>query len=135
MTTKQRSKLRSLAQTLEPIGQIGKGGISDNMLTGLSSALDARELIKITVLKNAEDDARFLADDLADALDAEVVCTIGHKIVLYRRSLKYGGELYVVGNRHLDYFRKLKRAFGNCTTIATNNKFVILKATKVRKQR
>ena len=52
-----------------------------------------------------------------------------------RRSLKYGGELYVVGNRHLDYFRKLKRVFGNCTTIATNNKFVILKATKVRKQR
>ena len=90
MTTKQRSKLRSLAQTLEPIGQIGKGGISDNMLTGLSSALDARELIKITVLKNAEDDARFLADDLADALDAEVVCTIGHKIVLYRRSQKDG---------------------------------------------
>ncbi len=90
MTTKQRSKLRSLAQTLEPIGQIGKGGISDNMLNGLSSALDARELIKITVLKNAEDDARFLADDLADALDAEVVCTIGHKIVLYRYSEKDG---------------------------------------------
>lgn len=90
MTTKQRSKLRSLAQTLEPIGQIGKGGISDNMLTGLSAALDARELIKITVLKNAEDDARFLADDLADALDAEVVCTIGHKIVLYRYSEKDG---------------------------------------------
>lgn len=90
MTTKQRSKLRSLAQTLEPIGQIGKGGISDNMLTGFSSALDARELIKITVLKNAEDDARFLADDLADALDAEVVCTIGHKIVLYRYSEKDG---------------------------------------------
>lgn len=90
MTTKQRSKLRSLAQTLEPIGQIGKGGISDNMLTGLSSALDARELIKITVLKNAEDDARFLADDLADALDAEVVCMIGHKIVLYRYSEKDG---------------------------------------------
>lgn len=90
MTTKQRSKLRSLAQTLGPIGQIGKGGISDNMLTGLSSALDARELIKITVLKNAEDDARFLADDLADALDAEVVCTIGHKIVLYRYSEKDG---------------------------------------------
>ena len=90
MTTKQGSKLRSLAHTLEPIGQIGKGGISDNMLTGLSSALDARELIKITVLKNAEDDARFLADDLADALDAEVVCTIGHKIVLYRYSEKDG---------------------------------------------
>lgn len=90
MTTKQRSKLRSLAQTIEPIGQIGKGGISDNMVAGLSSALEARELIKVTVLKNAEDEAKFLADDLAAELNAEVVCTIGHKIVLYRRSLKDG---------------------------------------------
>lgn len=90
MTTKQRSKLRSLAQTIEPIGQIGKGGISDNMVSGLSSALEARELIKVTVLKNAEDEAKYLADDLAAELNAEVVCTIGHKIVLYRRSLKDG---------------------------------------------
>lgn len=52
-----------------------------------------------------------------------------------RRSLKYGGALYIVGNRHLDYFRKLKRAFGNCETIATNNKFVVLKAVKTRKKR
>ena len=90
MTTKQRSKLRSLAQTSEPIGQIGKGGISDNMIAGLSSALEARELIKVTVLKNAEDEAKYLADDLAAELNAEVVCTTGHKIVLYRRSLKDG---------------------------------------------
>ena len=90
MTTKQRSKLRSLAQTIEPIGQIGKGGISDNMIAGFSSALEARELIKVTVLKNAEDEAKYLADDLAAELNAEVVCTIGHKIVLYRRSLKDG---------------------------------------------
>lgn len=90
MTTKQRSKLRSLAQTIEPIGQIGKSGISDNMIAGLSSALEARELIKVTVLKNAEDEAKYLADDLAAELNAEVVCTIGHKIVLYRRSLKDG---------------------------------------------
>ena len=90
MTTKQRSKLRSLAQTIEPIGQIGKGGISDNMVAGLSSALEARELIKVTVLKNAEDEAKYLADDLAAELNAEVVCTIGHKIVLYRRGLKDG---------------------------------------------
>ena len=90
MTTKQRSKLRSLAQTIEPIGQVGKGGISDNMVAGLSSALEARELIKVTVLKNAEDEAKYLADDLAAELNAEVVCTIGHKIVLYRRSQKDG---------------------------------------------
>ncbi|EBM9141415.1 23S rRNA (guanine(1835)-N(2))-methyltransferase RlmG [Salmonella enterica subsp. enterica serovar Enteritidis] len=47
-----------------------------------------------------------------------------------RRSLKINGELYIVANRHLDYFHKLKKIFGNCATIATNNKFVILKAVK-----
>jgi len=52
-----------------------------------------------------------------------------------RRCLKYGGELRVVGNRHLDYYRKLKKVFGNCTSIATNNKFVVLKAVKLRKSR
>lgn len=88
MNTKERSKLRSIAQTIEPIGQIGKGGVSENMLKGLSDALDARELIKLTVLKNSDDEARFLADDIAAELKAEVVCTIGHKIVLYRRSDK-----------------------------------------------
>lgn len=52
-----------------------------------------------------------------------------------RRCLKYGGELRVVGNRHLDYYRKLKKIFGNCTTVATNNKFMVLKAVKLRKSR
>jgi len=52
-----------------------------------------------------------------------------------RRCLQYGGELRIVGNRHLDYYRKLKRVFGNCETLATNNKFVVLKAVKVRKKR
>ncbi|EGT4371678.1 23S rRNA (guanine(1835)-N(2))-methyltransferase RlmG [Cronobacter malonaticus] len=52
-----------------------------------------------------------------------------------RRCLKWGGELRIVGNRHLDYFRKLKKIFGNCTTVATNNKFVVLKAVKLRKSR
>ncbi|PSN06269.1 23S rRNA (guanine(1835)-N(2))-methyltransferase RlmG [Siccibacter turicensis] len=52
-----------------------------------------------------------------------------------RRCLQYGGELRIVGNRHLDYFRKLKKIFGNCETIDTNNKFVILKAVKTRKKR
>lgn len=88
MNTKERSRLRSIAQTIEPIGQIGKGSVSENMLKGLSDALDARELIKLTVLKNSDDEARFLADDIAAELNAEVVCTIGHKIVLYRRSDK-----------------------------------------------
>ncbi|ELC3461654.1 23S rRNA (guanine(1835)-N(2))-methyltransferase RlmG [Salmonella enterica] len=52
-----------------------------------------------------------------------------------RRCLKINGELYIVANRHLDYFHKLKKIFGNCATIATNNKFVILKAVKPGRRR
>ncbi len=89
-TTKQRSNLRSLAQTIDPIAQIGKGGISDNLIESLSTMLDARELIKITVLNNAEMDAKSFSIELAQSLNAEVVCVIGHKIVLYRRSDKKG---------------------------------------------
>lgn len=89
-TTKQRSNLRSIAQTIEPIGQIGKGGISDNLIKSLSDALYSRELIKITVLNNAEFDAKSIAGELANMLTAEVVCVIGHKIVLYKYSDKKG---------------------------------------------
>lgn len=87
-TTKQRSKLRSLAQSIEPIGQVGKGGISENMVSGLSDVLYKRELIKVTVLNNAEDDISDIAEALAEKLSAEVVCVIGHKVVLYRYSDK-----------------------------------------------
>lgn len=88
MTTKQRSKLRSLAQNIEPVGQVGKGGLSENMISGLSDALEKRELVKITVLNNAEDDISDTAAELAEKLGAEVVCVIGHKVVLYRLSHK-----------------------------------------------
>ena len=88
MTTKQGSKLRSLAQNIEPVGQVGKGGLSENMISGLSDALEKRELVKITVLNNAEDDISDIAAELAEKLGAEVVCVIGHKVVLYRLSHK-----------------------------------------------
>ena len=91
-TSKQRSVLRSMAQTIEPIGQIGKGGVSDNMVKSFSDALDSRELIKLTLLNNSEDDVKSVSIELAEKLGAEVVCTIGHKIVLYRRSNKKGVE-------------------------------------------
>ncbi len=84
LTSKQRSVLRSLAQTIEPIGQIGKGGISDTMAESFSQALYKRELIKVTVLNNTEDDAFTLGQELAKALKAELVEVIGHKIVLYK---------------------------------------------------
>ncbi|MBO4262465.1 MAG: YhbY family RNA-binding protein [Clostridia bacterium] len=86
MTSKQRSILRSLAQNVEPIGQIGKGGVSENALKSFSDALDARELIKITVLKNSDEEVGVLCDSLAEKLGAEAVCAIGRKVVLYRRS-------------------------------------------------
>lgn len=91
-TSKQRSVLRSLAQTIEPIGQVGKGGISENQVKTFSEALDKRELVKITLLNNNDDPIMAVAEELASALQAEVVCTIGHKIVLYRRSNKKGVE-------------------------------------------
>lgn len=87
-TSKQRSVLRSIAQNIEPITQIGKGGISENLITTLSEALDKRELIKITVLNNSEYTAKDIINELCEKLNAEPVCVIGHKIVIYRRSKK-----------------------------------------------
>lgn len=91
-TSKQRSKLRSLAATVKPITQIGKGGISDNLLKTLSDALEARELIKVNVLENAEADADTIAENVAELLGAEVVTVIGRKAVFYRRSSKENFE-------------------------------------------
>ena len=86
MTSKQRSHLKSIAANLDPIFQLGKGGISENMVKSISDALEARELIKINVLTNAEEDARSLGDELAARLSAECVAVIGRKVILYRRS-------------------------------------------------
>ena len=85
-TSKERSKLRSLAQNLQPIGQVGKGGISENMIKSFSDALEARELIKISVLNNTEESPRDIAISLEQLLNAQTVEVIGKKIVLYRRS-------------------------------------------------
>ena len=60
MTSKQRSNLKSVAANLSPIAQLGKGGVSENMVKSLSDALEAHELIKINVLTNAEEDAKAL---------------------------------------------------------------------------
>ena len=86
ITSKQRSKLKSIAATMQPIGQIGKGGVTDNLLKMLSDALEARELIKINILPNSEDDAVNLAENIADLLDAVPVAVIGRKAIFYRRS-------------------------------------------------
>ena len=90
ITTKQRAQLRALANPLEVILQVGKGGISENMINSFSEALEARELIKISVLNNTDESARDIAIELAEQLNAEVVEVIGKKIVLYRKSSRKG---------------------------------------------
>lgn len=85
MTSKQRAYLRGVANTIDPIFQVGKGGLTDNFIKQLSDALEARELIKITVLKNAPDYARDLANEIADGTNSEVVQVIGNKITLFRK--------------------------------------------------
>ncbi|MGN0823537.1 MAG: YhbY family RNA-binding protein [Candidatus Coproplasma sp.] len=86
LTSKQRSKLKSIAANLDPIGQVGKEGIGENMLKSFSDCLEARELIKVTILENADGDPKELGRELAERLSAECVIVIGRKAVLYRRS-------------------------------------------------
>ena len=87
LTSGERAKLRSLASTMSPVTQIGKGGITDNLITTVSDALEARELIKLSVLETSEYTPREAAETLAEAVNAAVVGVIGRKLVLYRRSL------------------------------------------------
>lgn len=88
MTSKQRAYLRSLASSIQPIFQVGKGEITDNMTEQISNALEARELIKLHVLDNSPYSPAEAAEIIANKTDSEVVTTIGSKFVLYRRSEK-----------------------------------------------
>ncbi len=88
LTSKQRSKLKSLAANLDPVGQVGKEGIGENMLKSFSDCLEARELIKVHILENAAGDPQQVGRELAARLGAECVIVIGRKAVLYRRSSK-----------------------------------------------
>lgn len=88
ITSKQRAYLRGLAQNLTPIFQIGKNGINDNQVQQISNALEARELIKITLLDSTPDNKHSIANELAEKTNSDVVQIIGKKITLYRRSEK-----------------------------------------------
>ena len=84
MTTKQRAYLKSLAMTMEPIFQVGKNSMTPEFTAAVAEALEARELIKISVLKNCADDPKELAEMLAERTRSQVVQVIGRKIVLYK---------------------------------------------------
>lgn len=88
ITSKQRSYLRSLANNISPIFQIGKEGMEENFFKQIDDALEARELIKISLLKNSFYETREASDVICEELNCEGVQAIGSKIVLYRRSKK-----------------------------------------------
>lgn len=88
LTSKQRAYLRSLANSAEPILQVGKEGISENLIKQVDDALTARELIKGKVLETAPGFAGEIAAQLAEATGSEVVQVIGMRFVLFRRNLK-----------------------------------------------
>ncbi len=86
LTGKQKRFLRSKAHHLDPIFQVGKGGVNENMIKQIKDALEARELFKISVLQNCEEDKTVVAEQLAAGADAELVQIIGNTIVLYKES-------------------------------------------------
>lgn len=88
MTSKQRAYLRGFANTLEPIIHAGKGGISDALIKQADDALTAREIIKGKVLETAPGTARELAEEIAAAVNAQVVQVIGRTFVLFRQKEK-----------------------------------------------
>ncbi|MBQ2661876.1 MAG: ribosome assembly RNA-binding protein YhbY [Clostridia bacterium] len=88
LTSKQRAALRSMANTLTPIFQIGKGGITENTIIEIDNALRTRELIKVSILETCDLTAREASDELSSAVCAEPVQCIGRKFVLYRRNIE-----------------------------------------------
>mgnify|MGYP001122259484 CR=1 FL=1 len=84
MTSKQRSYLKGLAMTMDPILQIGKSSLTPELTKAAEEALNARELIKISVLQNCMDDPKELAALVGERTRSQVVQVIGKKIVLYK---------------------------------------------------
>lgn len=88
LTGKQKRFLRSKAHHLDPIFQVGKGGVNQNMIKQISDALEARELFKVSVLQNCEEDKAVIAEQLTKGTGAELVQIIGNTIVLYKESVE-----------------------------------------------
>lgn len=86
LTGKQKRFLRAKAHHLTPIFQVGKGGVNENMTNQIAEVLELRELIKVSVLQNCDEDRREVAQELAEGSEAEVVQVIGSTIVLYKES-------------------------------------------------
>lgn len=88
LNSKQRALLRGIASNYETIFQIGKGGISETMISQVDDALRKRELIKLRVLDNSMYTAREAAEEIASKTGADVVQVIGSRFVIFKRNHK-----------------------------------------------
>ncbi|MGT2751045.1 ribosome assembly RNA-binding protein YhbY [Streptococcus orisasini] len=86
LTSKQRAFLKSQAHSLKPIIQIGKNGLNDQIKTSIRNALDARELIKVTLLQNTDENIHEVAEILEEEIGLETVLKIGRILILYKES-------------------------------------------------
>lgn len=86
ITTKQRAYLRKAANSIEPIMQIGKSGITEALAKTVSDALEAREIVKLSVLETAPLSPKECMAEITKLLNCEAVQVIGRKIVIYRES-------------------------------------------------
>lgn len=86
LNSRQRAQLRSLANQMETIFQVGKSGVGDMIKKQVDEALEARELIKLRCLESSPETPREAAEEIAAAVGADVVQVIGSRFVLYRES-------------------------------------------------
>lgn len=93
ITTKQRAYLRKLIHDMDPIFQVGKSGVTPELLQAIDEALEARELIRIAVLKNCEEDVRSICEKVTSRTHSDPVLVIGHKFSIYRAAKKPKLEL------------------------------------------
>ncbi|EPT65470.1 TPA: ribosome assembly RNA-binding protein YhbY [Streptococcus agalactiae] len=88
LTSKQRAFLKSEAHSMKPIIQIGKNGLNDQIKTSVRNALDARELIKVTLLQNTDEGIHDVAEVLEDEIGCDTVLKIGRILILYKESAR-----------------------------------------------
>lgn len=86
LNSRQRAQLRGLANSLDTIFQVGKGGLNEQLFKQVSEALEARELIKLRVLETSPVSSREAADAIAKATNSDVVQVIGYRFILYKES-------------------------------------------------
>lgn len=86
ITSKQRSFLRSMAHSIDPVAYLGKQGLTENVIKQIDVCLEARELVKVKLQEGCDLNAKEVANEVAEKLGAEFVQAIGHKFTLYRES-------------------------------------------------